>query len=434
MYLKDHQFSEILRGSTIAFVLKGIGAVLSFLVSVYVARILGAGDAGIFFLTATIIFIVANLGRFGLDNVVIRSVSSHASTGSWIGIKEVFISSLLIIITITGLLSILVFILAEPISIYIFNKPQLIEPLKWMSIRIMPISIITLISESLRGLKKIGLSQMIENIWTPVIAIILLSTMTYYHTPGGIAIIWDMVALTVMCIAILVWWMTTKQPKKVHSTISFRPLLKSGYPLFLVAGLALIISWSSTIFLGIFGESRDVGIFNAAIRTANLMNFLLVSVNVIAAPKFAELFHKNDLKGLKDTAQDSTRLIFWFSLPIFILVLIFSKTIMGIFGEQFQSGYKILMILVGAQYINVSTGSVGYLLMMCGHEKLLRNNTLIIAAINILMCFYFIPKFGILGAAIVSAISLMMQNIISLVLVRKKLNFWTIPILEKLIK
>ncbi len=432
--LKDHHLIEILRGSSIAFALKGVGAVLSFLLSVYVARLLGAGGAGIFFLTTTIIFIAANLGRFGLDNVVIRLISAHASTGSWGKVKEVFFSSLILIAGFTSGLSLLIYLFAEPVSVVIFDKPQLIEPLKWMTIRIIPLSVITLIVESLRGLKKIGYSQVIENVWTPVLTIMILFSVPYIHTPAGLAKVWDIVAISVMGIAVLVWWRSTGMPGKAVSGISFRPLLKAGSPLFVVSALSLIISSSSTIFLGIFGESKDVGIFNAANRTANLMNFLLVSVNVIAAPKFAELFHQRDFTGLKNSAQDSTRLIFWLSLPVFIGVLSFTRPMMGIFGEQFRSGAMVLAILVFAQFVNISTGSVGYLLMMCHHEKLLRNNILAVAGLNILLCFLIIPRFGMLGAAIVSALSMITQNIVSLILVKQKLHFWTIPLFEKLTK
>ena len=193
----------------------------------------------------------------------------------------------------------------------------------------------------------------------------------------------------------------------------------------------MIICWSSTIFLGIFAENADVGIYNAAARTANLMNFLLVSVNTIAAPKFAELFHINDMQGLKRSAQDSTRLMFWLSLPVFIIVMIFSKNIMGIFGDQFITGTAILMILSTSQFVNVSTGSVGYLLMMSGNEKLLRNNIFGVAIINIILSVWLIPKYGMLGAGVVSAISLTLQNVISLLLVKRKLNFWTIPFFER---
>jgi O-antigen/teichoic acid export membrane protein len=198
--------------------------------------------------------------------------------------------------------------------------------------------------------------------------------------------------------------------------------------------LNMIITWSSTIFLGVFSENTDVGIFNVAVRTANLMNFLLVSVNAIAAPRFAELYHSRNFKLLKLTAQDTTKLMFWLSLPVFVLVMLFSSEIMGLFGSQFRSGGTILTILIISQFINVSTGSVGYLLIMSGQEKLLRNNIIFVAILNTILNIFLIPKYGIYGAVISSSGSLIIQNIISLFIVRVKLNFWTISLFEKFSK
>jgi len=75
---------------------------------------------------------------------------------------------------------------------------------------------------------------------------------------------------------------------------------------------------------------------------------------------------------------------------------------------------------------------VGYLLMMSANERLLRNNTMVVAAVNVALNLVLVPQYGIIGAVIASSFSLVLQNIISLVMVRMKLNFWTIPILEKL--
>jgi O-antigen/teichoic acid export membrane protein len=86
--------------------------------------------------------------------------------------------------------------------------------------------------------------------------------------------------------------------------------------------------------------------------------------------------------------------------------------------------------MIISQFINVSTGSVGYLLMMSGNEKLLRNNIFIIAILNIILNIILVPRYGIYGAVIASGVSLTVQNMISLVIVRIKLNFWTISIFE----
>ena len=49
-----------------------------------------------------------------------------------------------------------------------------------------------------------------------------------------------------------------------------------------------------------------------------------MSVNSIASPKFVEMFAKKDMLGLKKVVHQSTKMIFWSSLPLVISFLYFS--------------------------------------------------------------------------------------------------------------
>ena len=87
--------------------------------------------------------------------------------------------------------------------------------------------------------------------------------------------------------------------------------------------------------------------------------------------------------------------------------------------------------LSAGQFVNVATGSVGYLLMMCGHEKLMRNNIAFAAFFNVVMNLILIPTLGINGAAISTATSLALMNLVSVVLVQRKLSIVTVPLLAR---
>ena len=59
---------------------------------------------------------------------------------------------------------------------------------------------------------------------------------------------------------------------------------------------------------------------------------------------------------------------------------------MSLFGPEFRAGGPVLTILAAGQYVNVLTGSVGYLLMMTGNERLVRNNMAVAALLNSADC------------------------------------------------
>ena len=87
-----------------------------------------------------------------------------------------------------------------------------------------------------------------------------------------------------------------------------------------------------------------------------------------------------------------------------------------------------LRILAFGQLINVATGSVGYLLSMTGHERLLRNTVLIAAVVSLGGGLTLIPAFGLTGAALATATGLAVQNLLCVWQVRRVLGFNTLAI------
>jgi O-antigen/teichoic acid export membrane protein len=104
---------------------------------------------------------------------------------------------------------------------------------------------------------------------------------------------------------------------------------------------------------------------------------------------------------------------------------------MQLFGSQFTVGAEVLKILAIGQFINVVTGPVGYLLMMSGNERLMRNNIIVSTVICIILNSILIQKFGIFGGAIATAFCLALMNIISTIFVWNRLGITTLPFFKR---
>jgi O-antigen/teichoic acid export membrane protein len=102
-------------------------------------------------------------------------------------------------------------------------------------------------------------------------------------------------------------------------------------------------------------------------------------------------------------------------------MLIFPSFLMSLFGEEFSEGAVLLQILAVGQFINGITGSVGFLLMMSGHERDMRNVTLISG-------FFLTAQFGIIGVATGTAIAVATQNLLAVYFVKKQLGFNTLAV------
>lgn len=198
-------------------------------------------------------------------------------------------------------------------------------------------------------------------------------------------------------------------------------ILSISTPMLMTASMQFFIGQTGVLLLGIFRTESEVGYYAVAVKLATLTAFVLQAVNSMTAPKFSELYHTNRMDELFHVAKKSTKLIFWTTAPILLILIVFGKPILSVlFGEDFIMAYPAMVFLVIGQFVNSISGSTGYFMNMTGHEKHFRNIIFFSALLNISLGLVLIPRFGLTGAAIAGMMSLCFWNIATLVYIKSK--------------
>jgi O-antigen/teichoic acid export membrane protein len=117
------------------------------------------------------------------------------------------------------------------------------------------------------------------------------------------------------------------------------------------------------------------------------------------------------------------------TLPLAAVMTVFAHPIMVVFGPDFAAGWPVLIVGTFGQLVNCGVGSVGYLLLMSGHQQKLLRIQSIMALILVATNLVLIPRIGLLGAAFAGAGVTAVSNIWYLVQVRRSLGIW--PSLSK---
>lgn len=415
---KSHE-KDLLVGAMNAFFLKLGAAGLTFFMHVVVARTLGANGSGIFFLAFTIVAIAATVGRFGLDNAIVKFVASNAVSSDWQKINSVFSISEKYVFCLSLLISTIIYTGAEWFALHVFDKIDLTGPLRLLSLAIIPIALFTYYANALRGLMLIRHSIFVLSVLSPIVFLVLCWPLMSLYGISGAAGAYLFSVIVASLAGKFIWINKTKRFSCAQKKFDKSALLASCVPLFIISLLQLIMTWASTLILGGWVESSDVGIFNAANRTSMLVSFILIAVNSIAAPKFAELYRRQDFTALRIIAKKSTLLMILLAFPVVMMFVAEPMVVMHFFGSEFVDGAQILRILAIGQFVNVATGSVGVILMMCGREREYKHATVIASILNLCLNFILIPICGVLGAATATSISIAIQNFIGLFYVTK---------------
>ena len=421
--LGDRHMREIVRGTGAGFSMRVAGAAFAFLFHALLARLLGAELAGIYYLAFTTVSVAIITGRVGLDNALLRFTATHAAAGDWEAVKGLYRQGIRITLLASGLSTVLVVLGAPLIAQTIFSEPELVAPLRWMALSIMPTSLLFVPGEMLKGLKRPGDGMFIEASGTSILGFLFLLVLGIW---GGIlapVLAFVLASVVMMLVGMLLWRRAARDRlRAVDGNFDRRLLLATSFPLFLVMLMELVMRYSGTITLGIFADAADVGVYSVAMRTAMLTTFFLIAVNSIASPKLAALHHQGDTQALESVTRNSAKLTTALAAPMLLIFVLVPTWVLQLFGEDFERGALALAILAAGQFVNVATGLVMQLLMMTGHERAARNNWALGVVINIILNLLLIPPYGINGAAVATALSVVVVNLLAVVSVYRKLG------------
>ena len=422
----DVHLQEVIEGASIAFVIKIIGTVLAFAFNVVLARLLGADGAGVYYLALTVVTIASLLGKVGLDNAFVRFTAANAAHERWDKVAALSRKGVRFSTAISILVSLLIVLLAPWLSNSIFDEPRLVWPLRLIALAIVPFSLLSLNSALLRGLKKIRDATIVRTMAVPLLSLPFLLIFGRLWGIEGAVISYILAVGLVWLFSVAAWRRAAPFPLHTEGHFNTNLLVTTSVPLLWIELLNYTMSSSGTLLLGAWLDSEAVGVYGIALRTTLLMRFIIESANTIVAPKVAALYESNDMASLGALMRNISVFMAAMGAPILLVFFVAPQWILNLFGSDFTGGAAAMAILATGQFINVATGTVGQLLLMTGHEKILRNNFIFNTALNLVLNVILIPAYGIVGAAIASAASLVIQNLITVALVRKYLSisFW----------
>ena len=424
--MKKKSIKDILNKSSRVFSLRIISIISGFFLMYLITNVYGAEGMGIFALSQTILMVMVMLSVFGTDTASLKYSSQYSNNNEYRKLNSLYFSIFKFVIVSSIFISIIIFFIKGGLSVF-FNKSLLSHSLFFISLSILPMSFININSESLRGIVKYSLFTIFRYVLIPVLTILFIYVLDNNNdllTPI------KAYAISICIISLLSFTFLLKEIKffKYFSNIdsNLNDIVKYSFPVLISNSMLLLIQWIDIIILGYFETSNTVGIYSVVMKISLFSSVILFSINSIVASEFSRLYSLDKMVDLRVLIRKSSKIIFFITIPVLILIVYFSKSILGYFGYEFIMANKTLYILVAGQFINVLCGSVGYILMMTEKQNIFKNIMIFATCVNIILNIVLIPKYGINGAAIASSISLILWNVISFSYIYRKYNISTI--------
>ncbi|HDU8578372.1 TPA: oligosaccharide flippase family protein [Vibrio diabolicus] len=187
-----------------------------------------------------------------------------------------------------------------------------------------------------------------------------------------------------------------------------------------------VLQWGSLVIAGFFISTAELGLLAAAQRTSLLIGFVLITINFVVAPMFASLYKERQMRKLQNLSRLACRANVGLAIVPVIICTLFPEFVMQLFGGEFLAAAPLLVVLSLGQLVNVATGSVGFLLLMSGHERTMKYITISSGMVSICLLVTLCQMFGVIGAAWAMAIGMAIQNLAALYFVKRYLGFFPI--------
>ena len=422
-------FRELIKGSSVTLIIKLTGMAFGYLTMLFITNVYGADEWGLYSLCLTILSISVLLPKFGFDNSLVRIITELKLHQNNSEIKNVIYKSVTISIVISLVLILIINLFSEFIVIDVLNKPELTPLIRLISYAIAPLTLITIISAFFQALKKTVLFILFQTALINFFFLILLVINYYLNIEFIIFKLYLIAICFTFLVSLSLYFRVMKNASKNLTlkgiTYNYKSIINISTPMLLSSSFALFMGWSDILMLSIYKTTTDIGIYDSALRLATLSGLSLIAINAVVTPKFVEYYSNKDFKGLKEIVQKSTRLIFYTATPVLLILIFFSKEILGFFGDEFTIGYMALVYLCISRFINAISGSVGYIMQMTDNQVIYQKVIFIAFVINVVLNFILIPKYSYTGAALASAIAMVFWNLTLVIIIKKRLGFWT---------
>lgn len=404
----DKDSEKIAKGTALAAASHILFILLAFSVNIIITRSIGPESYGIIVTAMTIVSLAEIIALFGMEDTMIRFIARYRSLEDYARLKGTLFFGGALVLSASVIVTFFLFMASNVITDELLGKPHLQWPLKVLLLSV-PFNTLTLfLLACLQGAKLIQYRLLVERVQRPLMRILAVCIVVFLMGEGLRGIVWAylLVSIAGFIMATVYFFRYFNGENMKSSPLrEIRKILSFSSPLLLTRIFNRIIASADILILGYYLPLAQVGIYGVATRLIPLIAMPLNAVNMTFAPLISDL-HAQDLKdSLEYQFKMTTRHIVMASLPVCLLIVIFSEQILGIFGREFVAGQNVLFILCLGQIINAATGSVGYMLVMTGRPNANLINTAIFSVINVLLNLYLIPLYGLIGAAFANAIS-----------------------------
>jgi O-antigen/teichoic acid export membrane protein len=214
-----------------------------------------------------------------------------------------------------------------------------------------------------------------------------------------------------------------------EESVSAKEVLDDAIPFLAIALTSFVLLSADIWILSALGSLKEVGIYGAASRLVTFVTMPLLVVNLVLPPIVSEMYARGQTGRLERTLRTFSTLAGVPSLLVLLVFMLLGGPILGlVYGKPIYhsaTAVLVLLILSGAKLTAVWSGSCGLVLQFTGHQRSMLRVSLLTSPLFFVVAVLATQHYGPVGVACAVAVTTALQNVIMVLLAKRKTGMWT---------
>jgi len=396
------------------------GALLNLVIAAVVARHLGVAAAGTYFLVVAAFMITANVFELGADTGLVRFVSAARAVGRLedvpallrTAIRPVLIGCILCVVTTAVVVSAVGEI--DGLSPWLLLTASSVAG---------ALSMTALFLGTTRGLGDTYAYPVLLNLVLPIgrLAAIGLAVFAGWGV-SGVLISWLAPIPLVLVLAAAITCRLVRRatpPRRPEPEPGRTRELGVSFWRFsaargVSAAVEILLEWIDVLLVGALASPAEAAVYGVVTRCLRASEVVQQAARIVAGPQISGALARGDRDHVREVYGLITAAMIWLTWPFFIVLAVFGDQVLRIFGPGFSQGATPMAVLAGAMALATAAGAVQTILLMGGRSTWQLADKTGALCLNVVLDLLLIPWWGITGAAIAWAVTIVVDTAIVL--------------------
>lgn len=385
--------------------------------TVLVTRALPRDQVGIFFSTTSLFLLVTTLGQLGTATGVVYFIARARALGAPAGIPWIVHTARRPVVAV-GVVATVATLVAAPWLAHVTLGAHAATATVYLRVLCLFIPVAGVEAVWLaatRGFGSMRVNARVELVGRPLVQLALVALVIPTGHPAWIALAWAAPYLGAAVLAHRAWQHRRAALPRAGSERPELPFWRFTGPRALTSVVQMLMQRFDIVLVGALAGATAAAVYAAATRFVVVGQSATTAFAQAIQPMLGEALVKEDHRTAAQLYQLSTAWLVVLTWPVYLVLLVFGSTLLGVFGHGYGAGTTVLVWLSLAMVLAVGCGLVDVVLSMAGHTAWNLANSLLALACNLGLDLWLIPGHGILGAAIGWSVAIGVRNVVALV-------------------